>query len=133
SGGTHRAANDDIAVNGSGVESYPVADLVLPVAVNAGLNPFQVDDSRVPALDEPPTVYPSEEQWRLLTKDRGKYKSVQLKKFGVATAQIINALKEPTEMDFVETPLKDVVEAMKIRHGIEMQLDRKAISDAGGS
>ncbi|HEY2147620.1 MAG TPA: hypothetical protein VGH32_06765 [Pirellulales bacterium] len=45
----------------------------------------------------------------------------------------MTALDEPTEMDFVETPLKDVVEALQIRHGIQIQLDSKAITDAGGS
>jgi hypothetical protein len=47
--------------------------------------------------------------------------------------RIMAALDQPTELDFVETPLKDVVEALKLRHGVEIQLDGKAISDAGGS
>ncbi|HEV2970350.1 MAG TPA: hypothetical protein VGY55_10190 [Pirellulales bacterium] len=43
----------------------------------------------------------------------------------------MRALDEPTEMDFAETPLKDVVESLKIRYGIEVQLDSKSMTDAG--
>jgi hypothetical protein len=50
---------------------------------------------------------------------------------GPARARIMHELDMPTEMDFVETPLKCVVEALKIRHGIEIKLDEKAITDAG--
>ena len=92
-----------------------------------------VDESSIPFPDEPPIVYPSPERWRQLTKDREKYKSVDLKEPGSAEAKIIKELNEPTEMEFIETPLKDVVEALKIRHGIEITLDAKAITDAGGA
>jgi hypothetical protein len=47
--------------------------------------------------------------------------------------RIMSALDGPTEVEFVETPLKDVVEAMRIRHGFEIQIDSKAITDAGGT
>jgi hypothetical protein len=48
--------------------------------------------------------------------------------------QIMKVLEEPTEMDFVETPLKDVVQAISIRHkNIPILLDLKSIKDAGGS
>jgi tetratricopeptide (TPR) repeat protein len=90
-----------------------------------------VDVSSIPFPDEPPIVYPSPEVWRKLTKDREKYKSVDLKEPGSAEAKILHELDQPTEMDFVETPLKDVVEALKIRHNIEIQLDAKALTDAG--
>jgi hypothetical protein len=48
--------------------------------------------------------------------------------------QITKVLDEPTDMDFVETPLKDVVAAISIRHeNIPIVLDLKSITDAGGS
>ena len=47
--------------------------------------------------------------------------------------RIMAALDGPTEMEFIETPLKDVIEAIKIRHGIEIEPDSKAITDAGGT
>lgn len=41
------------------------------------------------------------------------------------------ALDETTDFDFADTPLTDVIEYFKTRHGIEIQLDRKALADAG--
>jgi hypothetical protein len=47
---------------------------------------------------------------------------------------IMKALDEPTDLDFVETPLKDVVQAISIRHdNIPILLDNKSITDAGSS
>ncbi len=46
-------------------------------------------------------------------------------------SKIQSALDELTEMDFVDTPLKDVVDSLKARHKIEIQLDTKALNDAG--
>jgi hypothetical protein len=51
-------------------------------------------------------------------------------------ADIQNALKEPTSMEFSETPLNDVVEYLKDLHkqkhpGFEIVLDTKALNDAG--
>jgi von Willebrand factor type A domain len=93
-----------------------------------------VDVSSIPFPDEPPIIYPSSEVWRKLTKDREKYKSVDLKEPGTSEARILKELDEPTDMDFVETPLKDVAAAISIRHNnIPIVLDLKAITDAGGS
>jgi hypothetical protein len=93
-----------------------------------------VDVSSIPFPDEPPIVYPSADVWRTLTKAREKYKSVDLKEPGTSEARILKELDEPTDMDFVETPLKDVIQAISIRHNnIPIQLDVKAITDAGGS
>jgi hypothetical protein len=47
---------------------------------------------------------------------------------------IMKALDEPTDLDFVETPLKDVIQAISVRHNnIPIQLDVKSITDAGSS
>jgi hypothetical protein len=47
---------------------------------------------------------------------------------------IMKALDEPTDLDFVETPLKDVSAAISIRHkNIPIVLDIKSITDAGSS
>ena len=36
-------------------------------------------------------------------------------------------------MEFVDTPLKDVVDQLKLQHGIEIQLDMKALTEASVS
>lgn len=40
-------------------------------------------------------------------------------------------LEEPTALDFAEQPLADVIEFLKQKHDIEIQLDNKALTDAG--
>jgi hypothetical protein len=46
-------------------------------------------------------------------------------------AKIRQALEGPTLMDFTETPLQDVMDYLRDQHGIEIQLDNKALEDAG--
>ncbi|MEX2121198.1 MAG: hypothetical protein WD847_16515 [Pirellulales bacterium] len=41
------------------------------------------------------------------------------------------ALAEPTELDFIDTPLNDAIDILKARHGIEIQLDTPALTGAG--
>ncbi len=48
-----------------------------------------------------------------------------------AEKKIEEALMSPTQMDFVETPLQDVVDYLKDLHQIEIQVDRKALDDVG--
>jgi hypothetical protein len=46
-------------------------------------------------------------------------------------AAIEEALAKPTELECVETPLTDVIDALKNRCGIEIQLHKKALDDVG--
>ncbi len=48
-----------------------------------------------------------------------------------AASKIEKALASESEMDFAETPLSEVVDFLKDRHGIEIQIDRKALEDVG--
>ena len=48
-----------------------------------------------------------------------------------AAQKIEQELDKPTQLQFVETPLQDVIDYLKKRHGIEIQVDRKALSDVG--
>jgi hypothetical protein len=41
------------------------------------------------------------------------------------------ALKQPTQIEFVDTPLRDVIDYLKSKHQIEIQLDTAAMKDAG--
>ena len=52
---------------------------------------------------------------------------------GTAEAKILKALDTATDLDFDAVPLKDVVDTLKVRHGIEIQIDTKALTDAGHS
>jgi hypothetical protein len=46
-------------------------------------------------------------------------------------AAIEEALSQPTQLEFIETPLSDVIEFLKDKHHIEIQLDNKALGDVG--
>jgi hypothetical protein len=48
-----------------------------------------------------------------------------------AEAAILKALEEKTVVEFVETPLQDAFEYLQKKHKIEIQLDKKALDDAG--
>ena len=87
------------------------------------------DVSAIPFPDAPPIVYPPAEEWRALTKAREKYRSVDMKEAGSAEAKILRVLDEPTTMEFIETPLRNVADQLKLQHGIEIQLDTKALAE----
>jgi len=93
---------------------------------------YQVEKSHVPFPDDPPIVYPDAEVWQQLTARRKeRYSSMDLAKQGSAEKKIHDALKSPTQLEFVETPLSDVIDYLKDYHGIEIQLDTKALGDVG--
>ena len=46
-------------------------------------------------------------------------------------ASIRAALDQKTDIKFIETPFSGVFDDLKQRHGIEIQLDRRALDDAG--
>lgn len=50
-----------------------------------------------------------------------------------ADAKIEAALRSPTTLEFLETPLSDVVEYLKDLHKIEILLDLKSLKDVGAS
>ena len=48
-----------------------------------------------------------------------------------ATVRIEEALADTTTMEFIETPLEDVVAYLKDLHGIEIQIDARALDEVG--
>ena len=92
---------------------------------------YQTEKSHVPYPDDPPIVYPDAETWKELTARRKeKYSATELSRRSPAEKKIEDALKQPTQIEFVETPLKDVVDYLKDLHHIEIQLDTAALKDA---
>jgi len=90
-----------------------------------------VETSAVAFPDEPPIVYLDAEQWADITDSREKYKSIDLHKAGSSEERIHAALNKTTEMDFVEAPLKDVVQYLADLHNIPLVLATKKLSEAG--
>ena len=92
---------------------------------------FTVNLSHVGFNDNKPIVYPDAEVWKELTKARkDRYSSMDLAKRGPAEKKINEALKSPTQLEFVDTPLTDVIDYLKDYHNIEIQLDRHAMEEA---
>jgi hypothetical protein len=48
-----------------------------------------------------------------------------------AESRIREQLGTPTEMDFTDTPLRDVMAFLKDQHGIEIQIDEKELAECG--
>src|SRR6185437_3857774 len=79
----------------------------------------------------PPILYPDPEVWQLLTERRKKYTSVDLRQNNENEDRILAELGEKTDLEFDETSLSDAIEFLKERHGIEIQLDVKALEEEG--
>jgi hypothetical protein len=93
-------------------------------------NLHQVDESHVPQPDAPPIIYPDTETWKDLTARRKeRYGAAELSQLSPAEKKIDDALKQPTQIEFIETPLKDVIDYLKDLHHIEIQFDGPALKD----
>jgi hypothetical protein len=93
---------------------------------------YQVERSHVPFPDDPPIVYPAADVWQELTARRvERYRSMDLARRGPAERKIDDALRSPTQLEFIETPLTDVIDYLKDYHQIEIQLDRRALDQVG--
>ncbi|MFO0791825.1 MAG: VWA domain-containing protein [Pirellulales bacterium] len=96
---------------------------------------YEVEKSSVPFPDDPPIIYPSAPVWEELSNRRkDRYGAMDLKATGEAEQRIERALRSPlhaTGLDFVETPLKDVISQLQEDYGIPIQIDNAALEEVG--
>ena len=85
----------------------------------------------IPGSDDPGIVYPDAAVWKKLTAYRLAHTAPDNRKLSPAEVKIYKALKEPTTIDFAETPLADAVDYLRDLHGIEIQLDSKELEQMG--
>ncbi len=90
-----------------------------------------VEVALMPFPDDQPVVYPPADEWQELTVRRKKYAATDLKTVSPIEKKIREALESPTRMEFVEMPLQDAISYLKDYHSIEIQLDTRALEDAG--
>jgi hypothetical protein len=83
----------------------------------------------IPQPDDQPITYPDSPVWEELTLRRRGSAAVDMKRLVPAEAKIRSALGEETTIQFVEARLQDVVDYLKDLHGIEIQLDSKALQE----
>ncbi|PQO29552.1 hypothetical protein DTL21_26235 [Bremerella cremea] len=92
---------------------------------------MQSEISSVPFPDEPPIVYPDADFWEEIYYRKEKYGSVDLASTGTAEQKIFQQLDAETKIQFIDTPLEEVVGYLKTLHGIEIQIDNRALEDMG--
>jgi hypothetical protein len=92
---------------------------------------YQTELAHVPTADSPPILYPDPEVWQLLRQRRNKYRAVDVAGRGPNETKILAVLDEKTDIDFAERPLSDVIDYLKQKHGIEIQLDTRALAQIG--
>ncbi len=94
---------------------------------------YQAEAALIPFPDDQPIVYPPAYLWQEVTMRRKHWKehaAVDLTDPVGNTAKIRKALDEKTKIDFTDQPLQDVITYLHDLHGIEIQLDLKALEDA---
>ncbi|MEC9094779.1 MAG: hypothetical protein VX438_18870, partial [Planctomycetota bacterium] len=92
---------------------------------------LSVEESAIPFDDRDAILYPDKEFWERITREREKYKAVDLLKPDGPEAKINAALDQVADYDFVDTPLKDAMDVISADHGIPVAIDKTAIEDAG--
>jgi hypothetical protein len=96
---------------------------------------YQVERSSAPFPDDPPVVYPPAEVWRELSaRRRDRYRSMDLRSKGAAEDRIEKALAAPLRdqgLDYDGTALEEVVNELSQVYDIPIQLDTRALGDAG--
>jgi hypothetical protein len=90
-----------------------------------------VEEAHIPFPDEPPIVYPDPAFWESLNERKEKYGSVDLAQAGGAEQKIFRSLDDIATLEFIETPLVDVIEVLKDAHQIPIEIDAKALDDVG--
>ena len=94
----------------------------------------QVELSLIPFSDEPPIVYPSAEKWEEIS--RSPWRSFRSSAVDIAgkgkskEQRILDALEADVDLDYPETPLKEVIEDLKERFNIPIVLATKKLEEA---
>ena len=90
-----------------------------------------VEKAHIPFNDDVPIVYPSAQAWQTLTAARKKYQAVDVKERGPAEQKILDELDKPSKVEFIDTPLREVMQFISEQHGINIQFDEPALKEAG--
>lgn len=94
----------------------------------------QVELALIPFSDEPPIVYPSAEKWEEISRSpfrNFRSSAVDIAGKGKSKEQrILDALEADVDLDYPETPLKEVIEDLKERFNIPIVLATKKLEEA---
>lgn len=87
---------------------------------------------RSPSSTSHRSITRAADRWREITKNREKYKSIDLANPGSSEKRLYDALDQTVdELNFQETPLRDVINQLKDKYDIPILADKRAFEDAG--
>ena len=93
---------------------------------------LDVQKAAIPMPGDTPIVYPNAEIWEELTMRRQEYSAVDLQVKSEAEKKILKQLNEETKLEFPDGERLDLVlEQLSADHGIQIQLDPRALDDIG--
>jgi len=93
---------------------------------------YQVEKSAIPFPDEPPIVYPDAQVWEDLSMRRKKFATIDLAGQSQSEQRIAQALdREMKPWDYLDQPLKDVIDDIAFNENIPIVLNAKALEDLG--
>ncbi len=95
------------------------------------LTVLQIDKSHIPFPNEPPVEYPDATWWQEMSRRRKLWSRVDLRFPSAAEYEIGNKLRQPVTLEFVETPLSDVVDFLRDSTRLNIVLDKPALEDEG--
>ncbi|NQU24828.1 MAG: VWA domain-containing protein [Candidatus Nealsonbacteria bacterium] len=91
-----------------------------------------VEKALLPMPDDPSIVYPPAAEWQELSARRTeKYRSMDVARRRPAERKILEALDSPTQIEFIETPLRDLFDYLEDFHDIEIEIDERALNAVG--
>jgi hypothetical protein len=94
----------------------------------------QAEVALIPFPDEPPIIYPSAEKWEAIS--RSPWRSFRSSAVDIAgkgkskEQRILDALEGDVDLEYAETPLKEVVDDLKERFHIPIVLANKKLEEA---
>ena len=89
------------------------------------------DRATIAFLDDRLITFPDAEVWLKRKIDRKKFSNARLTGSALDEA-ILDALEQPTNLEYVEVPFVDVRRDLEDKYGINIALDQSAIDDALG-
>ncbi len=87
---------------------------------------YEVERAAIPFPDEPPIFYPDAEFWERISKDREKYKAMDLLGDDTKERRIYDSLREEVLLEFNDAPLSEVVDYLKTSLEIPIVIDDRA-------
>lgn len=100
-------------------------------AAPAGENPFAADAPAEPAGGDPFAAESPEPRRIAATNPPERPEQTKVARPASSNERVRETLESPTRMEFVDTPLLDAVNFLRDLHGIEIQLDMRALEHAG--